>query len=106
MACMHVATADRDMMHAAALGEAVGLLVVAGATAAVWVCSTAVLLLFCAVIGTVWYILQTYVARRGEFGLHYFVGAADSGASMSSPATQVQHQCVCTSKESCTLPHC
>lgn len=80
-------------MHASALGEAVGLLVVKGATASVWAISTAVLLLFCVVLSTVWYILHTYVASRGEFGLHYFVGAADTGAHESTWGTQVQLLC-------------
>lgn len=86
------ATAHGGVVCVAALGEAVGLLMVNGTSAVVWVISTAVLLFFCAILGVVWYILNTYVARRGEFGLRYFLGAADSGAPDKTSGTQVQYQ--------------
>jgi hypothetical protein len=74
----------------AAVGEAVGILIGrGGASVTVWVLSIIALLMLSSVLLTVWYILQKYVASRGDFGLHYFVGAADTNAFESS-TTQVQ----------------
>jgi hypothetical protein len=75
----------------AGLGEALGILLVSGATFTVWVLIIIVLLLISSVLFSAWYILQKYVAGRGGFGLHYFVGASDTSAPAESSKTQVQN---------------